>query len=165
MTPTPGGQRTRRGAGVSSKLIYNSPETMPHGAAILIERFAIHPSLIPCKEPLLLLRPLSFEQLLARAEPQQTQPNLHQNSTGPAFHALDTAGGKTLTIIGGGLMTLGIILAATAGDTATITFTDPFSGATTVIEASTVSNARRWGGVGLAGAGGLLVWRGLSNTD
>ena len=112
-----------------------------------------------------LLRPLSFEQLVARAVPQQTQPNLHQNSTGPAFYAFDTTRGRTLTYIGGGLMTLGIILAATAGDTATVTFTDPFSGTTTVIEASTVSNARRWGGVGLAGAGGLLVWRGLSNSD
>ena len=111
------------------------------------------------------LRPLSLEQLVARAQPQQTQPNLHQNSTGPAFHAFDTAGGKTLTIIGGGLMTLGIILAATAGETVTINFTDPFSGTTTVIEASAVNNAQRWTGVGLAGAGGLLVWRGLSNSD
>ena len=111
------------------------------------------------------LRPLSFEDLLARAAPQQTPPSLHQNSTGPALPAVGNGKSRTLAYVGGALMTVGIILAATAGDTATVTFTDPFSGNTSVIEASRVNNGQRWGGVGLAGAGELLLWHNLSNKN
>ena len=108
---------------------------------------------------------LSLEDLLVTAEFQQTQPILQQYPAPPVLYASQKTEGLIIASIGGGLAALGISLAATAGETgqATVTVTDPFFGSsTTTVETSTVNNGKRWSGVGLAAAGGVLVWYGLS---
>jgi hypothetical protein len=66
-------------------------------------------------------------------------------------------------LAGIGLMALGGILAATAGESATVTMTDPFTGQTLSSTVSVEQNGRRWTGISLLGAGGVLTWLGWTD--
>ena len=66
-----------------------------------------------------------------------------------------------MTIIGLGLVGVGGALAATAGNSATITFTDPITQQPITTKVSATNNGQRWGGIGLLGSGVVLTLRGL----
>lgn len=62
-------------------------------------------------------------------------------------------------IIGASMTASGALMAATSGESAEITATDPFFGSTT-IKASSRSTGRLVLGLGLLGSGGFLIWDG-----
>jgi len=64
-------------------------------------------------------------------------------------------------LAGLGLMTIGAVLAATAGESATFTTTNPVTGQPFVSTVSVSQNGRRWTGISLLGAGGVLTYLGL----
>ena len=67
------------------------------------------------------------------------------------------------TVIAGlGLMTIGAVLAATAGESATMTTFNPITQQPITSTISVTNNGRRWVGVGMLGAGGVLTFLGLS---
>ncbi len=66
-----------------------------------------------------------------------------------------------MTIVGLGLIGVGGALAATAGNSATITFTDPITQQPITTKVSATNNGQRWGGIGLLGSGAVLTLRGL----
>ncbi len=66
---------------------------------------------------------------------------------------------KNLPVIfaGVGALALGLYLASTSSET--VSFTDPFNPGQT-IDITARSNGRLGGGIGLAGLGGVLLWKG-----
>ena len=66
-------------------------------------------------------------------------------------------------LAGLGLMAIGSLLAATAGESATITTTNPITGQPFTSTVSVTQNGRRWTGFTLLGAGGVLTYLGLSD--
>jgi hypothetical protein len=66
-------------------------------------------------------------------------------------------------LAGIGLMALGGILAATAGESATMTTTNPLTGQTISSTVSVEQNGQRWTGISLLGAGGVLTWLGWAD--
>ena len=67
------------------------------------------------------------------------------------------------TVIAGlGLMTIGAVLAATAGQSATVTTFNPITQQPMSSTISVTNNGRRWVGIGLLGGGGALTYLGLT---
>ena len=66
-----------------------------------------------------------------------------------------------MTFIGLGLLGVGGALAATAGSSATITFTDPITQQPITTTVSSTNSGQRWGGIGLLGSGAVLALKGL----
>ena len=66
-------------------------------------------------------------------------------------------------LAGIGMMALGGILAATAGESATVTTTNPLTGQTLSSTVSVEQNGQRWTGISLLGAGGVLTWLGWTH--
>jgi hypothetical protein len=65
-------------------------------------------------------------------------------------------------LAGLGLMAIGGIMAATAGESATFTTINPVTGQTISSTVTVTENGKRWTGVSLLGAGGVLTYLGLS---
>jgi hypothetical protein len=65
-------------------------------------------------------------------------------------------------LAGLGLMAIGGILAATAGESATFTTTNPITGQSLTSTVTVTENGKRWTGFSLLGAGGVLTYLGLS---
>lgn len=67
-------------------------------------------------------------------------------------------------IAGGALVTVGALLAATSGAHAEICVNEPFLGRVcSTVDAR--SDGQLWGGVGVAGAGGVLLWLGAKDRS
>ena len=124
------------------------------------------------------VRPLSFEDLLARVQPQQAQPNLHQYPTPPVLYATQKTEGLIFASIGGGLIAMGVILAKSAGNfggsrqkTRTVggnwleclLFTPCNPRRTETVTVSTENVGYIWGGIGLVTAGGVGLARSVQN--
>lgn len=71
--------------------------------------------------------------------------------------------GRYKMYAGIGAMAVGVLMAASSGETASVTIADPFGGPPTTLTASTRSNGMLYGGLALAGAGGFLVWNGMQD--
>ena len=65
-------------------------------------------------------------------------------------------------ILGLALMATGAVLAATAGQSATLTTFNPVTQQPITSTISVTNNGRRWVGIGLLGSGGVLTFLGLS---
>lgn len=94
--------------------------------------------------------------------------NLRENFTRPRAHHMTSEGsGKVAIGIGAGLAAVGIVVAATAYESKTVT--EPFyssgpgytSYGTVTYTTSGTNMGRRWGGVAVAGGGGALVIYGI----
>ena len=67
------------------------------------------------------------------------------------------------TVLAGlGLMTIGAVLAATAGESATVTTFNPITQQPISSTISVTNNGRRWVGIGMLGGGGALTFLGLT---
>jgi hypothetical protein len=67
------------------------------------------------------------------------------------------------TVLAGlGLMTIGAVLAATAGESATLTTFNPITQQPMTSTISVTNNGRRWVGIGMLGGGGVLTYLGLT---
>ena len=67
------------------------------------------------------------------------------------------------TVLAGlGLMTIGAVLAATAGESATVTTFNPITQQPMRSTISVTNNGRRWVGIGMLGGGAALTFLGLS---
>jgi hypothetical protein len=67
------------------------------------------------------------------------------------------------TVLAGlGLMTIGAVLAATAGESATVTTFNPITQQPMSSTLSVTNNGRRWVGIGMLGGGGALTYLGLT---
>jgi hypothetical protein len=67
------------------------------------------------------------------------------------------------TVLAGlGLMTIGAVLAATAGESATVTTFNPITQQPISSTISVTNNGRRWVGIGMVGGGGALTFLGLT---
>jgi hypothetical protein len=67
------------------------------------------------------------------------------------------------TVIAGlGLMTIGAVLAATAGESATMTTFNPITQQPISSTVSVSNNGKRWVGIGMLGGGGALTYLGLT---
>ena len=65
-------------------------------------------------------------------------------------------------LAGLGLMTIGAVLAATAGESATVTTFNPITQQPISSTLSVTNNGRRWVGIGMLGGGGVLTYLGLT---
>ena len=67
------------------------------------------------------------------------------------------------TVLAGlGLMTIGAVLAATAGESATVTTFNPITQQPISSTLSVTNNGRRWVGIGMLGGGAALTFLGLT---
>ena len=67
------------------------------------------------------------------------------------------------TVIAGlGLMTIGAVLTATAGESATMTTFNPITQQPVTSTISVTNSGRRWVGIGMLGGGGVLTYLGLT---
>lgn len=66
-------------------------------------------------------------------------------------------------LAGLGLITIGGILAATAGESATITMVNPITGQPFSSTVTVTQPGRRWTGITLLGGGGVLTYLGLKD--
>lgn len=73
--------------------------------------------------------------------------------------------GKYKMYAGIGAMAVGLLMAVSSGESASVTVPDPFGGPPTTLTASTRSNGMLYGGLGLAGAGGFLLWNGMQDRS
>jgi len=65
-------------------------------------------------------------------------------------------------IVGLGLMAIGAVLAATAGESATVTTFNPITQQPVTSTISVTNSGRRWVGIGMLGGGGVLTFLGLA---
>ena len=65
-------------------------------------------------------------------------------------------------LVGLGMVATGAVLAATAGESATVTTFNPITQQSMTSTISVTNNGRRWVGIGLLGSGGVLTLLGLS---
>ena len=120
------------------------------------------------------------------AHAQDTRPSLHQLASRNIFSADRLAaevsraqrnGGTTAqreptftkeklsrpnVIAGLGLMAVGAVLAATAGESATVTTFNPITQQPMTSTISVTNNGRRWVGIGMLGGGAALTFLGLA---
>jgi hypothetical protein len=73
--------------------------------------------------------------------------------------------GRYKTYAGIGAVAVGLIMAVSSGESASVTVPDPFGGPPTTLTASTRSNGMLYGGLGLAGLGGFLIWSGMQDRS
>jgi hypothetical protein len=64
-----------------------------------------------------------------------------------------------------GAMAVGLLMAASSGESASVTIPDPFTGVPTTLTASTRSAGMLYGGLAAAGVGGFLVWNGMQDRQ
>jgi hypothetical protein len=69
---------------------------------------------------------------------------------------------RPTVLVGLGMIATGAILAATAGESATVTTFNPVTQQSMTSTVSVTNNGRRWVGIGLLGSGGVLTLLGLS---
>ena len=69
---------------------------------------------------------------------------------------------RPTVLVGLGMMATGAILAATAGESATVTTFNPITQQSMTSTVSVTNNGRRWVGIGLLGSGGVLTVLGLT---
>ena len=65
-------------------------------------------------------------------------------------------------LVGLGMMATGAVLAATAGESATVTTFNPVTQQSMTSTVSVTNDGRRWVGIGLLGSGGVLTFLGLT---
>ncbi len=70
--------------------------------------------------------------------------------------------GRPTVLVGLGLMGIGAVLAATAGESATVTSFNPITLQPITSTISVTNNGRRWVGIGMLGGGAALTFLGLS---
>ena len=69
---------------------------------------------------------------------------------------------RPAVLVGLGMIATGAVLAATAGESATVTTFNPITQQSMSSTISVTNNGRRWVGIGLLGSGGVLTFMGLS---
>jgi hypothetical protein len=69
---------------------------------------------------------------------------------------------RPAVLVGLGMIATGAVLAATAGESATVTTFNPITQQSMSSTISVTNNGRRWVGIGLLGSGGVLTLMGLS---
>ena len=107
--------------------------------------------------------PLSFTDLLDRAQDRQAEPNLERYPTPPVLYANQNSKGWALFAAGLAAVGGGVLLALSADETDLIELGQPSSAETVEIER--VSNGKRWTGVGIAASGAVLAWYGWRQRD
>jgi hypothetical protein len=65
-------------------------------------------------------------------------------------------------LVGLGMIATGAVLAATSGESATVTTFNPVTQQSMTSTIDVTNNGRRWVGIGLLGSGGVLTFLGLS---
>ena len=70
---------------------------------------------------------------------------------------------RPTVLVGLGMIATGAVLAAIAGESATVTTFNPITQQSMSSTISVTNNGRRWVGIGLLGSGGVLTLMGLSS--
>src|SRR5262245_34883038 len=113
---------------------------------------------------------VSFPDLMSQIrfsnEPLSTDVTRASGNQGFPTHHEPTASKSKMTrpsvLVGLGLIATGAVLAATAGESATVTTFNPVTQQSMTSTVSVTNDGKRWVGIGLLGSGGVLTFLGLT---